>query len=122
MATTVSTSDKRCVKCGKDVNGQRRMKDPRGQYWCYDCGSKDEASKGSGSLVQPCPACGSPVHAANMVRNKKTGKYTCDNCQSSGKSSGGGGSDEAKKQKIKVGLALACMVLGGFFYWYLNVG
>jgi predicted RNA-binding Zn-ribbon protein involved in translation (DUF1610 family) len=119
MGTTVSTTDKRCSKCGKDVNGQRRMKDASGKYWCVDCGAKDEMGKGSGSLVQPCPSCGNPVHAANMVRDKKTGKYTCDSCQGKGGSSGGG-VDEAKKQKIKIGLALTCLVLGGFFYWFLN--
>jgi ribosomal protein L37AE/L43A len=122
MATTVSssgvsTSVKRCMKCGKDVNGQRRMKDPKGNYWCYDCGSQDEVAKGSGTLVQPCPVCKKPIHAMNMVRNKKSGLYTCDECSASGKGNAGSG-DPKKKKLIIVVVALA--LLGAVAY-YLNM-
>lgn len=122
MATTfsssgLSTSVKRCTKCGKDVNGQRRMKDPKGNYWCYECGSQDEASKGSGTLVQPCPGCKKPIHAMNMVRDKKTGQYMCDDCVSKGKGAGGGA--DAKKKKV-IMAAVAIVVLGAIAF-YLNM-
>ncbi len=123
MATSVSssgvsTSAKRCTKCGKDVNGQRRMKDPKGNYWCYECGSQDEASKGSGTLVQPCPVCKKPIHAMNMVRNKKTGQYVCDDCATKGKGSGSAGTDDRKKKLIMA--VLAIIVLGAVAV-YLNM-
>ncbi|MFT3786463.1 MAG: hypothetical protein QM770_09890 [Tepidisphaeraceae bacterium] len=122
MATTVSspTTPKRCQKCGKDVTGQRRMKDPRGQYWCYECGSADEASKGSGAtLVQPCPVCKKPVHAMNMVRNKKSGLYVCDECASAGKGSKGGSDGPPKNIKLYVALGVIAVIAA--VYWYMNM-
>ena len=43
--TTASTVAKRCVACGKDVAGAKRMKDSQGRYWCVDCGMADQRKK-----------------------------------------------------------------------------
>lgn len=126
MATSVSssglsTSVKRCTKCGKDVNGQRRMKDPKGNYWCYECGSQDEATKGSGTLVQPCPVCQKPIHAMNMVRNKKTGQYVCDDCAASGKGSSGGEAS-AKKKKVVIAVVVVAVLAAAAYYMNMPSG
>src|SRR5687767_12213741 len=34
-----------CIKCGKDVNGHRRLKDDDGNYWCYACAKEDDRKK-----------------------------------------------------------------------------
>lgn len=90
MSTTTRVQLKRCVKCGVDVTGQQRMKNARGEYWCMNCGGKEQSTQ-SASLMNPCPTCKQPVHAANLVR--KDGQYVCEACASDtriGKSSAKG--------------------------------
>ena len=43
--TATSTVAKRCIACGKDVSGTKRMKDSQGKYWCVDCGTADQRKK-----------------------------------------------------------------------------
>jgi hypothetical protein len=116
---------KRCVKCNRDVTNDKRMKDSKGQYWCYDCGAQDEAGRGSG-LIQKCPSCGNPTHAAKFLRIKD--KYVCESCaEGGGKTKKGGGTemgsgaDQAKKDKIKVVVGAACLV-GGLALILWNMG
>ena len=107
-----TTQTKRCVKCGADVTGQQRMKNARGEYWCMDCGAKEEATK-SANLVNPCPSCQTPVHAANLVRHD--GKYVCESCASgTGKSAG------ATSGKKKLILAIVLLLLIAVGYVVMN--
>jgi len=103
---------KRCVKCSKDVTNDKRMKDAKGQYWCFDCGAKDEASRGSG-LVQKCPGCGTPTHAAKFIRVKE--RYVCENCaEGGGKGKVKGGASDTRNDKIKVIVGVVCLLFGVF--------
>lgn len=75
-------SGKRCVSCGTDVAGKKRMKDSKGVYWCYDCGLKDQAKQQSGStgsaMTITCPACNKlfpPIQAT-----KQGNVYVCPDC------------------------------------------
>ncbi len=103
---------KRCIKCGADVTGHQRMKNGKGEYWCMDCGAKEEAAKAA-NLVNPCPVCNAPVHAANLVR--KDGRYVCEQCAASGKTTGS--MSPGKKKSIVAG---GLLVVGGAVYLLVN--
>ncbi len=106
---------KNCVKCRKSLDGHRRMKDSKGNYWCYDCGSQDEAQKakdGKSTMVQLCARCKKPTHIRELVRSK--GQYTCEGCAGLAKSGGGGETNElAKKEKQKLLMAVGFLLAGG---------
>jgi hypothetical protein len=59
-----SPQEKRCVLCGKDVAGQKRLKDSRG-YICYDC-AKDEQRRERGDRVR-CHVCGRLVKESVLM-------------------------------------------------------
>jgi hypothetical protein len=65
-----------CCQCGKDLNGQRRLRDSRG-YWCYACHKLDnEANKPKG---EKCEDCGRIV--AEAALNDYEGKRICGTCR-----------------------------------------
>ena len=117
MTTAVQT--KRCTRCAKDLTGAKRLKDGKGQYWCVDCGPQDTSAQASG-LISPCLKCGTPVHAAHLVR--KDGHYMCASCAAGVKHKGGakvaGGDDPTRKRKLMLGLVL--IVGGAIAYVLLN--
>jgi formylmethanofuran dehydrogenase subunit E len=127
MSTTITTASKRCVKCNKDLAGHRRMKDTKGQYWCYDCGSADEArkaSEGRSTMVQPCQKCTRPTHVRELVR-VKGGNYLCESCAGVAKASDkpvNEGDDLARKEKQKLYFAVAFLVLGGLLIGGYSLG
>jgi hypothetical protein len=49
VLATPSAAVKRCVACGRDVAGTKRMKDSQGRYWCVDCGEADLKKKAKAS-------------------------------------------------------------------------
>lgn len=102
---------KRCIKCGTDVTGHQRMKNAKGEYWCMECGTKEEAARAT-NLVNPCPLCDKPVHAAHLVR--KEGQYVCEEC-ASGKTKSGAGA--GKKKMI---LAAGLLAVGAAAYVLMN--
>ena len=61
MPSTTTAGAKLCCKCGRDVAGQKRMKDHMGRYWCVDCGKSDEKKK---RLLDSgvCAGCGEAFH------------------------------------------------------------
>jgi hypothetical protein len=71
---TETTTVKTCVACGKSLNGQKRMKDSQGRYWCLDCGTEDQRKKlvASGGGNQ-CSACGDtfPGHQLSKFGNRR---------------------------------------------------
>jgi recombinational DNA repair protein (RecF pathway) len=109
----ISGAAKHCVKCGRDVNGRKRMKDSQGRYWCYECGANDEAQKGN-TLMTSCAGCGKPTSPTHLYKVGE--QYFCPNCRDDGKArkrgGRGGGGDEARKEKIKLAVA-AVAGLGG---------
>lgn len=109
--STTTIQLKRCIKCGADVTGQQRMKNAKGEYWCMDCGAKEEAAK-TATLVNPCPVCHTPVHAANLVR--KDGRYVCESCATTGKT---GGMSASRKKLI---LAIGLLAVGAVVYVLMN--
>ena len=60
----VSASTKRCITCGKDVTGHRRVKDSRG-YMCYACAKEEMAAEKVGTV--PCAECGRRVRPEGLV-------------------------------------------------------
>lgn len=109
--STTTIQIKRCVKCGADVTGHQRMKNAKGEYWCMECGAREEAAK-TASLVNPCPVCKTPVHAANLVR--MDGRYVCEQCAASGKRVG---VDPGRKKLI---LAVGLLGVGAALYVLMN--
>lgn len=131
MSTEAPSHAKRCVSCRKDLEGQKRMKDSKGQYWCYDCGSKDEANKareGKATLVQLCAKCKTPTHARDLFKTKKG--YVCEKCAGGSKEKvpvDKNNTDVAKKEKRKMLLAIgmvafgALLLGGGYFFGWISL-
>jgi hypothetical protein len=109
--STTTIGIKRCIKCGADVTGHQRMKNSKGEYWCMDCGAKEEAAKAT-SLVNPCPVCHKPVHAAHLVRHD--GRYMCEACATGSKKPGA----SASKKKLILGVGL--LAVGAAAYVLMN--
>jgi hypothetical protein len=121
---------KLCIACGKNLNGQPRMKDSQGRYWCMTCGAEDQRRKiGSGvGSASICNGCGEtfPVHQLSVWGSKRL----CSKCSSSGKGSGlfatlaglfkGGGGGQTDKTKLAV-MAVVMAVLAAIAL-YLNFG
>ena len=140
MAATPTLGGKTCVSCGKNVDGQKRMKDSAGKYWCYDCGLHDEQRKrgdASGSMgsianlevgggkpapggMAQCPSCRQFRPEAQMVKSprgtKKSGGKICADCYHKPKKGtkprrGGDGMDPDKRKKLILA-AVAIVILG----------
>jgi hypothetical protein len=114
---------KSCVACGKNLNGQKRMKDSQGRYWCIECGTEDQKKKmaASGVGANACSSCGQtfPPHQLSAWGSRRL----CPGCSPSSKgpgmmatitgifsslgSGGGGGSD--KKKLIMMGIVMALL-------------
>lgn len=125
-SSSVAKTRKVCIKCAKDVSNAKRMKGSKGEYWCYDCGTKDQMSKGGGILT-PCADCGKPCPPTSLYR--RDGEYVCSTCSrkepKTGMFGGGGGgappSPEARSARMKLiaclcimAVALPMLVLGYF--------
>jgi hypothetical protein len=65
MPSTTLAGTKLCCKCGRDVAGQKRMKDHAGRYWCPDCSNSDEKRK---RLIDGgiCAGCGEAFHGNEL--------------------------------------------------------
>jgi hypothetical protein len=68
-------SAKRCIKCGKDVTGHRRVKDSRG-YMCYACAKAEIHEEKAGTI--PCATCKRRIKEAGLVEYK--GRRICKIC------------------------------------------
>lgn len=56
---------KTCCSCGINVAGKKRMRDSKGQYWCFECGQADLQKK---NAATPCHACGKPYPTTALTR------------------------------------------------------
>ncbi len=113
---------KACISCGKQVNGQKRMKDSQGKYWCMECGAEDQRKKlmssGGGSL---CGGCGETFPAHQL--SKWGSRQLCTSCSRSqskgpgamqtikGLFAGSGGGQNDKGKLIKLGVVVVLLVL-----------
>ena len=125
MSAQVSSGAKVCCSCGKNVSGQKRMKDSQGRYWCVPCGQADQRKKGGGgsSGETTCAGCGGTFPTRRMQEYAR--QSYCKRCfrkltgggfsLSALFSGGGGGSDSddggTKKKRIVI-MAVAIVVLG----------
>lgn len=57
---TGSSVRKPCVFCGVECDGQPRVKDPQGRYYCKPCYDSRESRRGAGASQQPRTPAGSP--------------------------------------------------------------
>jgi hypothetical protein len=111
-----TTTVKQCCACGKNLNGQKRMKDSQSRYWCMDCGTEDQKKKmmssGGGNT---CGSCGEmfPEHqlsvfgskklCAGCIKRKNKGPgmmETITGALGSLRGSGGGGGSANKKKLV----------------------
>jgi hypothetical protein len=77
--TSIATAGlKVCCACGADVNGQPRMKDSKGRYWCVPCGEADQRKKQITSTTAPCHACHKPFPKAKL--DPHHGAWYCKAC------------------------------------------
>jgi hypothetical protein len=137
-SSTLNSPGKICISCGTSVAGAKRMKDSKGQYWCYDCGLADERKKrgddtltdqggaltGKTDTMSQCPLCRQFFSPVDMIRSerapKKSGGYICLKCHhkpkgKKKKSSGGGGfladMDEEKRKKVIYGIVAGVVLV-----------
>ncbi len=75
---TETSTTKVCVACGKSVNGQKRMKDSQGRYWCMECGAEDKKKKQSVLGGNMCTACGQMFPAHQL--SKWGSRMLCTTC------------------------------------------
>ena len=68
--------EKKCVVCGMDVSGRKRVKDSHG-YYCYDCYKKEENRLHQGRVR--CRACGRL--AKEDVLEEYEGIRMCPQCR-----------------------------------------
>lgn len=66
---------KTCVKCGKDLARQKRLRDSYG-YWCVDCHKQDKQEKEEPGI--PCPECGRKVKPETLM--ELDGRSMCSRC------------------------------------------
>jgi hypothetical protein len=65
-----------CCQCGKDLTGQKRLRDSRG-YWCYACHKLDQdANRQKG---EKCADCGRTVAPSALV--EVDGRRICSSCR-----------------------------------------
>lgn len=125
---------KSCIACGKNLNGQKRMKDSQGRYWCIECGTEDQKKKmaAGGGAANACSSCGQtfPPHQLSVWGSRKL----CPSCTPSSKGpglmatvtgilsglgGGGGGGGSDKKKLIMMGII---MVILAAIAAYINFG
>jgi hypothetical protein len=109
--TELATAVKTCGACGKDVTHERRMRDSKGGYWCYECGSADQARKGPGVKVT-CPGCRRALSPKEMI--KAGAEYVCGTCHAAGAAKGGrvGPVAAGRKRLIKVVAGIVMLAIG----------
>jgi hypothetical protein len=77
--TSIATAGlKVCCACGDDVNGQPRMKDSKGRYWCVPCGEADQRNKQITSTTAPCHGCHKPFLKSKLEPH--AGTWYCKAC------------------------------------------
>ena len=77
--TSIATAGlKVCCACGADVNGQARMKDSKGRYWCVPCGEEDQRKKQITSTTAPCHGCHKPFPKSKL--DPHAGAWYCKAC------------------------------------------
>ena len=76
----VPSEEKICIKCGKDVNGHRRLKDDNGHYWCYACAKDEDRRKRQATepARSKCGLCQDEVAVTNLVG--WDGRLVCPRC------------------------------------------
>jgi hypothetical protein len=122
---------KACVACGKNLSGQKRMKDSQGRYWCMECGAEDQRKKMASGVTSAniCNGCGDtfPVHELSVWGSKRL----CPKCSPSSKGpgmlatvtgllKGGGGGGQTDRTKIII-MAIVMVILMAIAF-YLNFG
>lgn len=124
---------KSCIACGKNLSGQKRMKDSQGRYWCMDCGAEDQKRKmaagvGSNNI---CGGCGETFQAHQL--SVWGSKRLCAKCTPSSKGPGmmstvtglleglkGGGGGGTDKKKILI--MFVVMLILASIALYINFG
>ena len=105
------------MNCNKDVNGQKRMKDSSGRYWCVKCGEADRLKKGQ-VAGEPCASCGEKFPAAKLA--KYGAARLCPSCYKTatkgpglrGSLGGGGGGQTDKGKLIKLLVVMGVLAAG----------
>lgn len=71
---------KNCIKCGRDVNGHRRLKDDDGNYWCYACAKDEDRRKRQATepARSKCAICADEVSVTNLLAID--GRFLCPRC------------------------------------------
>src|SRR5665213_4537563 len=80
MSAPVATDGmkKICKSCGADVNGQMRVKDTDGTYWCGPCSEANlHAQRHADAGL--CESCGESFSTAQLMR--VDGKSQCARCR-----------------------------------------
>lgn len=79
-APKAAPEPKICIKCGKDVNGHRRLKDDDGNYWCLPCAKEEDRRKRQATepARSKCASCAEEVSVTNLLAID--GRFLCPRC------------------------------------------
>jgi formylmethanofuran dehydrogenase subunit E len=122
MATNTAASPKVCVKCGKDVATDKRMKDSMGRYWCVGCGAEDQKRKAAGAGAV-CDSCGESFPPSQI--SKWGNRKLCNGCVKRSTKRGGfsvsslfsGGGGGEKKFPVKLVAIFVLMAIVAVLVW-----
>ena len=107
--TSIATAGlKVCCECGASVNGQPRMKDSKGRYWCVPCGEEDQRKKQITSTTAPCHGCHKPFPKSKL--DPHAGAWYCKACLKKvkgGKAVAHGGTDSSSTGTWHMGPGIA---------------
>lgn len=76
-AAALTSTEKKCYVCGKDLAGRVRLKDHLGRYWCKECAAADERAKRREDELR-CADC-SRVFPAHKLQYFQTHRV-CSTC------------------------------------------
>lgn len=117
-----STGTKLCVKCGKDVTHDKRMKDASGAYWCLDCGEADSRTKHSASSAAgaQCEDCRGKYPPEQITTYEN--QTLCIGCAKARQKAANGGvsPDDAAQQRFVRAIAAGVLIAVGITLIVLN--
>lgn len=110
---TTAAATKLCVKCGKDVTHDKRMKDSHGKYWCVTCGKSDTEQK---HHRLPCADCRGKYDPGELTE-AENGEQVCSACLKGRRATTPGagadtGAELARKRKLQAVAAFGLLALG----------
>jgi formylmethanofuran dehydrogenase subunit E len=126
--SSTTTGAKICNRCGRNVAGEKRIKDREGNYWCADC---NRAHQKRERLIEGgiCVGCGEAYHGPGLTLiGDETFCKRCLKTRAKQETSGfvhnvrdmlSGSRDEEKRKTLVLIIFSAVIVLAAVWQWLL---